>query len=171
MEDWTSREDRWWLWGVVLGTVLFIGFTLTVHWMRQRRADPTAWSAPQQVLWDYIQAMLHGDYPQAYTLLAVERRPPTLAAFEEVASSITLYLSEVSVELGSVEPVSEDRVRVQVTFVSTSSGFDPFDLGVYTFSDWAVLRKEEGQWRIERLPGPLSLPWPEKPLPPMEGKP
>lgn len=163
MDARADASERWWLWGVLGGTLLFAALVLVVHTVRQRQGTQRL-SPPQQVLWDYITALQRGDYDTAYTLLSVEARPEP-REFHDLAAMTAGILEEHSVEVGPVEPVDEATVRVRVTFASRPRGFNFFGLGVYTFEDWARLRREDGQWRILDLPGPLSLPRPLSPLP------
>ena len=158
------KNDRF-LNGIVSGIGILILIALVLFFIRQQQAEYRPNDTPNNVVHNYILALLKQDYEQAFTYLADNEEKPSLAQFQQELRRSANEINRVSVTIGDMF-FTDDTASVTLS-MSQSYG------GPITRTSWytetAQLVRQNNAWKIISMPYPLwSWNWyysETKPLP------
>jgi hypothetical protein len=144
------KRDRF-----LIGILVFIGVlvitALILFFTRQQKTDYVSEDTPEGVVHNYILAVLNEDYPRAYGYLADGNAKPDFETFQKAFFTNELYVSSYSAQLGRIN-INGDQAFVKLTIIYHSE--DPFSgLGSGNV-ETALLKKQDGEWKILLMPYP-----------------
>lgn len=143
------KQDRFLL-GILIGIGALVILALALFFTRK---DTTLTYGPEDtpegVVHNYVVAVFQRDYDKAYGYLADKKDKPTLEQFREAFLQNYINPNNTGVDIGESE-ISGDQAFVTVYIQYGSS--DPFSSG-YRNEERAVLVSQNGEWKIEQMPG------------------
>ncbi len=155
MDSSGDHVERKFFWGLVGGVALLAAAALAVAWTRQSRVAYRTDDTPAAVVYNFLLALRRGEPDVAYGFLGDIPCKPSLDDFStrvETPPHLGVAWSNVRQQ--------GDRAWVAITL--------RYDEGLFSESagitEQVMLRRENGRWKIVRLPPefwPFSPPWPE----------
>lgn len=142
------KQDRF-LIGILIGIVALIAIALVVFFSRQRQIVYRPEIGPEDVVHNYVLAVMQSDYEKAYGYLADLDDKPTYAEFRRAFAVGQLNPGDQGVTIGT-SAVTEDDASVEVIMVYANG--DPFSSGRYDSTNYARLVRQKGAWKIAHMP-------------------
>jgi hypothetical protein len=144
------KNDRF-LNGLLAGIGVLIIVALVLFFVRQQKAEYRPDDAPNNVVHNYILAVLERDYERAYTYLPNDPEKPSFSLFQQELSRTGNETNQMSATIGEIF-MDGEIATVQLSMRQSFEG--PFNnVGRYTES--AQLKKENGNWKIVSMPYPF----------------
>lgn len=144
------KNDRF-LNGLLAGIGVLIIVALVLFFVRQQKAEYRPDDSPNNVVHNYILAVLERDYERAYTYLPNGPEKPSLFLFQQELSRTSNETNQMSATIGEIF-MDGEIATVQLSMRQSFEG--PFNnVGRYTES--AQLKKENGNWKIVSMPYPF----------------
>jgi len=140
------KEDRF-LTVILVVIALLVVLSLAVFFIRQDEATYRDPNTPTDIVHNYILAIQKDDYARAYGYLAEAEHKPTLKEFEDFFL-FDQYEQDAGIQFGE-ERITDDTAYVELTIMQRSGGL--FFEG-YDYMENARLVKQEGNWKITRMP-------------------
>jgi hypothetical protein len=145
------RQDRFLL-IVILAITGLVMLSLVIFFIRGGSQEYSLESGPSGVVRNYLLALQKGDYPRAYAYLAEQQGKPDFERFQSDFLTLKREISNVSLQLGSVEQTGEQAL-VFLTIIHSGNG--PFG-DVWREDTNALLTSDgTGSWKITRMPYPF----------------
>jgi hypothetical protein len=141
------KQDRF-LTGILIAIGALIVVALVLFFMRQSKQDYVTDDAPADVVHNYVLALQKKDYEKAYGYLAEGENKPTLVQFRQAFVNYMVNPDGAGVEIGETT-ISGNDAYVGLNIIYSPN--DPFSSG-YRNNDQAVLAKQNGAWKISRMP-------------------
>lgn len=142
------KQDRF-LTGILVGIAVLVGIALVVFFLRQGSQSYVSEEAPEDVVHNYVLAVLNDDYEKAYGYLADLDHKPTYEQFRDAFLTGTVNPNNAAVDIGHSE-ISDDTASVEVALIYNPS--DPFSTG-YRDTQRAILVRQGEAWKISSMPG------------------
>lgn len=141
------RQDRF-LIGILIGIGLLIVAALVVFFSRHQEVSYLPGGEPQDVVHNYVLAVMNKDYERAYEALADLTDKPTFEEFRQAFAVGRLAPGQAGVKIGGAD-ISGDSASVEVIMVYTPG--DPFSSGSDNVGS-AQLLLQSGAWKISSMP-------------------
>jgi hypothetical protein len=141
------KQDRF-LTGILVAIGVLIVVALALFFARQGNQEYVADDAPEGVVRNYILSLQKRDYEKAYGYLAEGENKPTLTQFRQSFINYMVNPEGAGVEIGATT-ISGNDAYVGLNIIYSPS--DPFSSG-YRNNDQAVLVKQNGAWKLSRMP-------------------
>jgi hypothetical protein len=157
------QAERRFFWGLLAGVVLLAAVALAVALARQGQAVYRTDDTPTSAVYNFLLALQRDEPQKAYALLGAIPCKPPLEEFVARAA----WPAPLTVSLGAAQ--SENGHAWVTLHFQASAG--PFSESTGP-NERVVLRREQGHWKITRLPPelwPFSPPWPDGHCPPSPG--
>ena len=142
------KQDRF-LTGILIGIAVLVVIALAVFFLRQGSQSYVSEEAPEDVVHNYVLAVLKEDYEKAYGYLANLDNKPTYEQFRDAFLTGVVNPNNSAVDIGNSE-ISDDTASVEVALIYNPS--DPFSTG-YRDLQRALLIKQDGAWKLSSMPG------------------
>jgi hypothetical protein len=140
------KQDRFLL-GILIGIAVLVVAALVAFFTRQQvsyRPD----DLPQDVVHNYVLAVMNRDYEKAFGYLADLKNKPSLQDFQQAFAVGRLTPDQAGIKIGGAD-VTGDTASVEVIMVYTPS--DPFSSGADNVG-FAQLLLQDGAWKISNMP-------------------
>ncbi|MFH1183695.1 MAG: hypothetical protein V1755_01475 [Chloroflexota bacterium] len=141
------KQDRFLL-GILIGIAVLVAAALAVFFTRQQQVSYRPEQAPQDVVHNYVLAILNKDYEKAYAYLADLKDKPSFGDFRQAFAVGRLTPGQNGIKIGSSD-VTADSASVEVIMVYTPG--DPFSSG-YDNVGSAQLLRQNGAWKLSSMP-------------------
>lgn len=141
------KQDKF-LTAILIGIAVLIVAALGLFLMRNDRQEYAAGSEPQDVVRNYVLAVVNKDYQKAYGYLADLQHKPTYEDFRQSFFNGMVNPGEVGVKVGGTD-LNGDEAIVTLSMYYSSS--DPFS-SRYSNEDRALLVEQDGEWKISSMP-------------------
>jgi hypothetical protein len=141
------KQDRF-LTGILVAIGVLVVVALALFFLRQDKQDYVADDKPEGVVHNYVLAVQRKDYEKGYDYLAEGENKPTITQFRQSFVNNMVNPNNTGVEIGSAE-ISGNDAYVGLSLIYTPS--DPFS-SAYRNNDQAVLTRQNGAWKISRMP-------------------
>ena len=141
------KQDRF-LIGILIGIGVLVAAALVVFFTRQQQTAYRPDTQPQDVVHNYVLAVMNRDYEKAYAYLADLRDKPTFEDFRQAFAVGRLTPNQTGIKIGNAT-VSGDTASVEVIVVYTPG--DPFSSGSDNVGS-AQLILQENSWKISSMP-------------------
>lgn len=141
------KQDRF-LIGILIGIGVLVAAALAVFFTRQQQAAYRADDLPQDVVHNYVLAVMNRDYEKAYAYLADLKDKPTFEEFRQAFAVGRLNPGQTGIKIGGAD-VSGETASVEVIMVYTPG--DPFSSGSDNVGS-AQLLLQGGAWKISSMP-------------------
>lgn len=142
------KQDRF-LTYILIGIGALVLLALGLFFLRGDTAlTYGADDTPEGVVHNYIVAVFQKDYEKAYSYLAENPNKPTLEQFRQSFLQNSVNADNVGADIGAAEL---NGSRATVTIFIQYGNNDPFSSG-YRNEELASLVKQNGAWKIERMP-------------------
>lgn len=144
------KQDRF-LTGILIFIVLLVAVALGLFFLRQNTQTYGPEDNPAGVVRNYVIAVQNMDFERAYTYLAEMDGKPSFDSFRKAYINRELDTSNAAVQIGSTRNISDSEVLMDVTLVYSSN--EPFS-NPWSDTQNASLVKQNGSWRLTRMPYP-----------------
>jgi hypothetical protein len=141
------KQDRF-LTGILIGIAVLVVLALVVFFLRQGSQSYVSEEAPEDVIHNYVLAVLNDDYEKAYGYLAALDNKPTYEQFRDAFLKAVVNPNNAAVDIGHSE-INDDTASVEIALIYNAS--DPFSTG-YRDVQRAILIREAGAWKISSMP-------------------
>ena len=141
------RQDRFLL-GILIGIAVLAVAAVLVFFTRQEQVAYRPGQEPDDVVHNYVLAVMNKDYDRAYGYLADLTGKPTFEEFRQAFAVGRVMPGQNGIRIGEPE-ISGDSASVAVTTIYQQS--DPFSSG-YGELGSAQLLRQQGSWRISSMP-------------------
>jgi len=141
------RQDRFLL-GILIGIAVLAVAAVLVFFTRQEQVAYRPGQEPDDVVHNYVLAVMDKDYDRAYGYLADLIDKPTFEEFRQAFAVGRVMPGQNGIRIGEPE-ISGDSASVAVTTIYQQS--DPFSSG-YSELGSAQLLRQQGSWRISSMP-------------------
>jgi hypothetical protein len=141
------KQDRFLL-GILVGIGVLIAIAIVVFFTRQQQVDYRSGAAPDDVVHNYVLALMEKDFERAYGYLAQLDGKPTFEGFRASFLAGRPTSRQTGIRIGAVE-ITGESAAVEIVMIHTPG--DPFSSG-YESAGSAQLVRLHGQWRISSLP-------------------
>jgi hypothetical protein len=141
------KQDRFLL-GILVGIGVLIVIAVIVFFTRQQQVDYRAGQAPEDVVHNYVLAVMNKDFEKAYGYLADLEHKPAFEEFRQAFAVGRLSPGQEGIKIGATD-VTGDSASVEVIMVYTPG--DPFSSG-YNNAGSAQLLRQGGAWKLSSLP-------------------
>lgn len=141
------KQDRFLL-GILVGIGVLVVAALVVFFTRQQQTAYRPELGPDDVVHNYVLAIMNKDYEKAYSYLADLKYKPMFDDFRQAFAVGRLVPGENGVNIGAAE-VAGDTATVEVVMVYSPG--DPFSSG-YNNVGSAQLVRQNGAWKISAMP-------------------
>jgi hypothetical protein len=141
------KQDRFLL-GILIGITVLIAAALVVFFTRQQQVSYRDGQAPEDVVHNYVLAVMNKDFEKAYGYLADLKDKPTFEEFRQAFAIGQLAPGQVGIKLGTSN-ITGDSATVEVVMVNPQGG--PFSAG-YENAGGAQLLRQNGAWKISSMP-------------------
>jgi hypothetical protein len=142
------KQDKF-LTGILIGIGVLILLALVLFFTRKNgQSNYVAGDNPEDVVHNYVLAVLNKDYQKAYGYLADLEHKPTYEEFRQSFFNGMVNPGDVGVEVGSVE-INKDEAVVSLSVYYSNS--DPFS-SRYASEDRSLLVKQNNAWKLSSMP-------------------
>jgi hypothetical protein len=141
------KQDRF-LIGILIGIGVLVAAALVVYFTRQQQTAYRPDDLPQDVVHNYVLAVMNRDYEKAYSYLADLKDKPTFEDFRQAFAVGRLMPNQTGIKIGNAT-VSGDTASVEVVMMYTPG--DPFSSGSDNVGS-AQLLLQGGAWKISSMP-------------------
>lgn len=141
------KQDRF-LVGILVGIAVLIVAALAVFFTRHQQVSYRAGQAPEDVVHNYVLAVMNKDFEKAYGYLADLKDKPTFEDFRQAFAVGRLAPGQAGIKIGGAD-ISGDGASVEVIMVYTPG--DPFSSGSENVGA-AQLLLQGGVWKISSMP-------------------
>jgi hypothetical protein len=141
------KQDRF-LIGILIGIGVLVAAAVTVFFTRQQQVSYRPDDLPQDVVHNYVLAVMNRDYEKAYAYLADLKDKPTFEEFRQAFAVGRLTPDQTGIKIGSAD-ISGDSASVEVIMVYTPG--DPFSSGSDNAGS-AQLLLQGSAWKISSMP-------------------
>ena len=141
------KQDRFLL-GILVGIAVLVVAALVVFFTRNQQVSYRAGQAPEDVVHNYVLAVMNKDYEKAYDYLADLKNKPTFEDFRQAFAVGRLSPGQGGVKIGSAD-ITADSASVEIIMVYTPG--DPFSSGNQNVGSAQLLR-QSGAWKISAMP-------------------
>jgi hypothetical protein len=157
------KQDKF-LTGILIGIGVLIVLALVLFFTRQNgQSNYVAGDNPEDVVHNYVLAVLNKDYQKAYGYLADVENKPTYEEFRQSFFNGMVYPTDSGVEVGSAEINGNEAIVTLSVYYSVN---DPF-ASRYASEDRALLVKQNGVWKLSSMPNNFwDYGWYQKPYKP-----
>ncbi|MGC8857281.1 MAG: hypothetical protein ACP5QU_10870 [Anaerolineae bacterium] len=143
------KQDRF-LIGILIGVGVLIIAALTLFFVRQGKQEYSSGNSPEDVVHNYVLAVIKQDYQKAYGYLADLPNKPTLDQFRKSFLTGVVNPNNAGIVIDKAE-ISGDDAVVNMSIVYAPS--DPFSSS-YRNPDRAFLVRQGGEWKLSTMPYP-----------------
>jgi len=162
------KQDRF-LIGILVGIGVLVVAAFVLFFVRQSQLNYVADDTPAGVVQNYVLALNKGNYQKAYAYLASGQYKPTYDEFRQPFITKMNNLSASDIQIGETSLIDQTAV---VSLVASNYYNGPIERSNST--EQAMLKKENGQWKIsqmiqpywfydwyqEKYPAPITQPIP-----------
>lgn len=141
------KQDRF-LIGILIGIGILVAAALIVFFTRQQQTSYRPDDLPQDVVHNYVLAVMNRDYQKAYGYLADLKDKPTFEEFRQAFAVGRLTPSQTGIKIGGAD-INGDTASVEVIMVYMPG--DPFSSGSDNVGS-AQLLLQESAWKISSMP-------------------
>jgi hypothetical protein len=141
------KQDRF-LAGILIGIAVLVVAALAVFFTRQQQVSYRSEQAPQDVVHNYVLAVMNKDFEKAYGYLADLKDKPEFDEFRQAFAVGRLTPGQTGIKIGEAD-VTGDSASVEVIMVYTPG--DPFSSGSDNVGS-AQLVLQNGAWKISSMP-------------------
>jgi len=141
------KQDRFLL-GILIGIAVLVVAALVVFFTRHQQVSYHAEQGPEDVVHNYVLAVMNKDFEKAYGYLADLKDKPTFEEFRQAFAVGRLAPGQSGIKIGSAN-ITADSASVEVIMVNTPG--DPFSSG-YDNAGPAQLLRQNGAWKISSMP-------------------
>jgi len=141
------KQDRF-LIAILVGIAVLIVIALAVFFTRGQQVSYHVGEAPEDILHNYVLAVMNRDYQRAYSYLADLKDKPTFEEFRQAFAVGRLTPGQGGVKIGAAE-ITGDNASVEVIMVYSPG--DPFSSGNENIGS-AQLVRQSGAWKISSMP-------------------
>jgi hypothetical protein len=141
------KQDKF-LIGILIGIGVLILLALGLFFTRQDKRVYVSDANPEDVVHNYVLAVLNKDYQKAYGYLADLDHKPTYDEFRRSFFNGMVNPGDVGVEVGAVDIHGDEAVVTLAVYYSYN---DPFS-SRYSSSDRALLVEQNGAWKLSSMP-------------------
>ena len=141
------KQDRFLL-GILVGIAVLIVAALAVFFTRNQQLSYRVEQAPEDVVHNYVLALMNRDFEKAYTYLADLDQKPSYEVFRQAFAVGRLTPDQSGIKVGESD-ITGDSASVEVTMVYTPG--DPFSSGSENIGSAQLLR-QQGAWKISSMP-------------------
>lgn len=145
------KNDRF-LNGLIIGVGVLIIIALVLFFVRQQQADYRPGDAPNDVVHNYVLAIMNRDYERAFEYLSEGSEKPSLSQFQQELSRQANDINHANITIGSVF-IDGEVATVQLNI---RQSYDRSLLGNPSrYAEFAQLKLENGEWKLISVPYPL----------------
>lgn len=141
------KQDRFLL-GILIGIALLVVAALVVFFTRSQPVSYRSGQAPEDVVHNYVLAVMNKDFEKAYDYLAELKYKPSFEDFRQAFAVGRLTPGQAGIRIGDSR-ITGDSASVDVIMVYAQG--DPFSPG-YENSGAAQLLVQDGAWKISSMP-------------------
>jgi len=141
------KQDRFLL-GILIGIGILVLAAVIIFFTRQQQVAYRPGQAPEDVVHNYVLAIMNKDFEKAYGYLADLENKPAFDEFRQAFAVGRLSPGQEGIKLGATDVVG-DTASVEVFMVYTPG--DPFSSG-YSNAGSAQLLRQGGVWKLSSLP-------------------
>jgi hypothetical protein len=141
------KQDRF-LIAILVGIAVLIIIALAVFFTRGQQATYRGGQAPEDVVHNYVLAVMNRNYERAYIYLADLKNKPTYEDFRQAFAVGRPTPGQGGVKIGAAE-ITGDNASVEVIMVYSPG--DPFSSGNENIGS-AQLVRQNGAWKISSMP-------------------
>lgn len=141
------KQDRF-LTGILIGIAVLVVAALVVFFSGREQVSYRRGAGPQDVVHNYVLALMNKDFEKAYGYLADLDHKPTFEEFRQAFAIGRLTPGQNGIKLGAADAGS-DSASVEVIMVYTPG--DPFSSGSENVGS-AQLVLQNGEWKISSMP-------------------
>jgi len=143
------KQDRF-LTAILIGVGFLIITALALFFVRQGKEEYSSGNSPEDVVHNYVLAVVKEDYQKAYGYLAELPNKPTFEQFRKSFLTGAVNPNNAGIVIDNVEINGDDAV-VNMSIVYAPS--DPFSSS-YRNADRALLVRQGGEWKLSTMPYP-----------------
>ena len=141
------KQDRFLL-GILVGIGVLVLAAVIIFFTRQQQVAYRTGQAPEDVVHNYVLAIMNKDFERAYGYLADLEHKPTFEDFRQAFAVGRLSPGQEGIKIGATD-IAGDSASVEVIMVYTPG--DPFSSG-YNNAGSAQLLRQGGTWKLSSLP-------------------
>ena len=141
------KQDRFLL-GILVGIGVLILAAVIIFFTRQQQVAYRTGQTPEDVVHNYVLAVMNKDFEKAYGYLADLEHKPAFEEFRQAFAVGRLSPGQEGIKIGSTD-IAGDSASVEVIMVYTPG--DPFSSG-YNNAGSAQLLRQGGAWKLSSLP-------------------
>lgn len=141
------KKDRF-LNGIIIGIGVLILIAMVLFFVRQQKAEYRLDDTPNNVVHNYILAVVQRDYERAYSYLSDTPEKPGLSQFQQDLMRASNDINQTNITIGETF-IEGENATVQLNLLQSFQG--PFN-NSGRYSESAQLKKENGDWKIISMP-------------------
>ena len=141
------KQDKF-LTGILIGIAVLIVAALGLFFARNDKREYAAGGEPQDIVHNYVLAVINKDYQKAYDYLADLEHKPTYEDFRQSFFNGMINPGDAGVKVGGSELNDDEAiVTLEIYYANT----DPFS-SRYSNEDRALLVLQDNEWKISSMP-------------------
>lgn len=141
------KQDRFLL-GILVGIGVLVLAAVIIFFTRQQQVAYRTGRAPEDIVHNYVLAVMNKDYEKAYGYLADLEYKPAFDEFRQAFAVGRLAPGQEGIKIGATD-IAGDSASVEVIMIYTPG--DPFSSG-YNNAGSAQLLRQAGAWKLSSFP-------------------